>query len=117
MQRLEHHKSLILKLAGCESLEATSEEIPQGAAQVVIDEATVVLPLKGVIDVEGENARLAKEMSKVEAEIAKLDKSLGNPNFLERAPEAVVNGMKTKRAEFEQNMVTLKKAMEKLAEL
>ncbi len=117
LERLKHHENLILKLAGCETLGESDEAIPQDAAQVVIDEATVVLPLKGVIDVEAENARLSKEVAKAEAEIAKLEKSLGNPNFLERAPEAVVDGMKAKRAEFEQSLSTLKKAMAKLADL
>lgn len=61
-----------------------------GAAQVVIDEATFVLPLEGVIDLDAERARLAKALAAAEKERDSLSGRLGNPSFVERAkPEAV----------------------------
>jgi len=61
-----------------------------GAAQVVIDEATFILPLEGVIDITAEQARLAKAAEAAEKERDSLAARLANPSFIERAkPEAV----------------------------
>ncbi len=61
-----------------------------GAAQVVVDEATYVLPLEGVIDLAAERARLARAAEGAEKERDALAKRLGNPGFVEKArPEAV----------------------------
>jgi valyl-tRNA synthetase len=61
-----------------------------GAAQVVVDEATFILPLAGVIDVGAEQARLAKAAEAAEQERDSLAARLANPSFVERAkPEAV----------------------------
>ncbi len=61
-----------------------------GAAQVVIDEATFVLPLEGVIDIAAERGRLAKAAEAAEKERDSLGARLANPSFVERAkPEAV----------------------------
>ncbi|KQX19596.1 MULTISPECIES: valine--tRNA ligase [unclassified Sphingomonas] len=61
-----------------------------GAAQVVVDEATYVLPLEGVIDLDAERARLSKAIAAAEKERDGLAGRLGNPAFVEKAkPEAV----------------------------
>ncbi|MGN6376294.1 MAG: valine--tRNA ligase [Sphingomonas sp.] len=69
---------------------AAGEAPAGGAAQVVVDEATFVLPLEGVIDLEAERARLTKAIAAAEKERDSLAGRLGNANFVERAkPEAV----------------------------
>jgi valyl-tRNA synthetase len=61
-----------------------------GAAQVVVDEATFVLPLEGVIDIATERVRLAKAAEAAEKERDSLATRLANPSFVEKAkPEAV----------------------------
>jgi valyl-tRNA synthetase len=56
----------------------------------VVDEATYILPLEGVIDTAAEKARLEKAMAAAEKERDALAGRLGNPSFVERAkPEAV----------------------------
>jgi valyl-tRNA synthetase len=60
------------------------------AAQIVVDEATFMLPLEGVIDIEAEKTRLAKAAEAAEKERDSLAGRLNNPSFVERAkPEAV----------------------------
>ncbi|MHA3794968.1 valine--tRNA ligase [Sphingomonas sp. YL-JM2C] len=69
---------------------AEGEAPAGGAAQVVVDEATYVLPLEGVIDLDAERARLAKGIAAAEKERDGLAARLGNPAFVEKAkPEAV----------------------------
>jgi len=56
----------------------------------VVDEATFVLPLEGVIDLDSERARLTKAIAAAEKERDALSGRLGNASFVERAkPEAV----------------------------
>jgi valyl-tRNA synthetase len=87
-QRLDRNEAALKRLARIETI--GGEEPAGGAAQVVIDEATYVLPLEGVIDVEAEKARLEKAAQAAEKERDALAGRLGNPSFVERAkPEAV----------------------------
>jgi valyl-tRNA synthetase len=86
--RLERHDPAIRRLARVESV--SFDEASGGAAQVVVDEATYIVPLEGVIDIEAERARLAKALQAAEKERDSLAGRLGNPSFVERAkPEAV----------------------------
>jgi len=65
-------------------------EASGGAAQVVVDEATFVLPLEGVIDLAAERTRLTKAIEAASKERDSLAGRLNNPSFVERAkPEAV----------------------------
>ena len=80
----------IARLARADSLEALTGELPRGAAQVVVDEATVVIPLAGLIDLDAERARLQKERGRAAGEAEKVEKKLSNPDFVARAKEEVV---------------------------
>ena len=74
----------------------------------------VALPLYGVIDLAAERARLAKEMQKADADIARVDAKLNNPKFIERAPEDVVEEEKEKRAEAAARKTKIAEALERL---
>jgi valyl-tRNA synthetase len=76
-----------------------ADTAPQGAVQLLVRGEVAALPLKGVIDLDAERARLAKELAKVDADIRRIDGKLGNADFLARAPEEVVEGEREKRAE------------------
>ena len=112
--RLETHRGIITRLARLDGVALADGEPPKGTVQEVIDEATILLPLEGVVDFAQERARLEKEAAKVEADIAKLDKKLGNQQFLAKAPEEVVEEQRDRRAEFERVLARLKAAIERL---
>jgi valyl-tRNA synthetase len=85
--RLSRQASALARLA---RVEAAEGEVSGGAAQVVVDEATFVLPLEGVIDLDAERQRLTKAIAAVEKERDALGGRLSNASFIERAkPEAV----------------------------
>jgi valyl-tRNA synthetase len=65
-------------------------EMPAGSAQLMLDEATVILPLTGMIDIAAERTRLAKERDKTAGEVRKIMQKLANGDFVKRAPEDVV---------------------------
>ncbi|MGW8281264.1 valine--tRNA ligase [Sphingomonas aurantiaca] len=87
LARLERQAPALARLARVTHAEG---EATGGAAQVVVDEATFVLPLEGVIDLDSERTRLTKAIAAAEKERDALSGRLGNASFVERAkPEAV----------------------------
>src|ERR1700704_4021391 len=91
-----------------------ADRAPQGAVQLLVRGETAALPLKGVIDLATERARLGKEMSKVEADIKRGDAKLANADFLARAPEEVVDGEREKREEAQARKSKIIEALERL---
>ncbi|WDR03363.1 valine--tRNA ligase [Devosia algicola] len=96
LRRLVASTSLITRLARLEEISPQSE-IPSGSAQFVVGEATWALPLAGFIDLEVEKARLAKDIGKLEGEIAGVDKKLANAQFVAKAPTEVIEEQKSRR--------------------
>jgi len=87
--RLDRNAAAIQRLARIETI-AADQAPGGGAAQIVVDEATFILPLEGVIDIAAEKSRLEKAMQAAAKERDSLGQRLGNPSFVERAkPEAV----------------------------
>jgi len=91
-----------------------AEAAPQGSVQLVVRGEVAALPLKGVIDIAAERARLAKEMQKAEADIARCDAKLNNPKFMERAAEEVVEEEKEKREEALARKAKIAEALDRL---
>ncbi len=87
---------------------------PKGALQLLVRGDIAALPLAGVIDIAAERARLAKEMAKADADVARVDAKLGNPNFVARAPEEVVEEEKEKREEALARKAKIAEALERL---
>src|SRR5262249_42250925 len=87
--RLARNQAAIKRLARIETL-SLDEPPAGGSAQVIVDFATFVLPLEGVIDIAAERSRLEKTLQTARKEGDALMARLGNANFVERAkPEAV----------------------------
>ena len=114
VERLDRHRPLIMRLARLETIAPLAGEVPVDSAQDVLDEATLVLPLAGVIDLDRERARLSREIGKWDAEIGKLDKKLANRQFLAKAPADVVEAQRERRAQFETSRDRLKEALARI---
>jgi valyl-tRNA synthetase len=97
-KRAELWDSTFNRLARISQSTFTSKVQP-GSAQIIVGGDVAALPLAGVIDLATERARLGKEMSKCDADIARVDQKLNNADFLKRAPEEVVEGEREKREE------------------
>jgi valyl-tRNA synthetase len=85
-----------------------------GTVQLVVRGETVGLQLSGLVDLAAERARLAKEMAKCDADIARVEAKLGNPNFVTRAPEEVVEEEKEKREEAQMRKAKIAEALQRL---
>ncbi len=86
----------LLRLARLSSI-AFETAAPAGSVQMVVRGETAALPLAGIIDVAAEATRLKKELAKATDDIAKVDAKLGNPDFLSRAKEEVIEEQHERR--------------------
>jgi valyl-tRNA synthetase len=94
---------------------SSADRAPDGSVQLVVRGEVVALPLKGVIDLVAERARLEKEMSKVDTDIKRVDAKLSNADFVKRAPEEIIDGEREKRDEAEGRRAKILEALERLA--
>jgi valyl-tRNA synthetase len=111
LARAARWNDTIRRLARATDVQALKADMPKGSAQAVLDEATVVLPLAGTIDLEAERARLAKERDRTLSEIAKVVKKLANAEFVRRAPEEVVAENRDRLAAFQAEVARLEAAL------
>ena len=113
------HASYIQQLGTVDDLTigGMDDAAPENAMAAVVNSAKVYLPLKGLIDVEKELARLQKELDGAEKEAKRAAGKLGNQNFLSKAPAEVVEKEKTKQAEVLARIDGLKERMETLRKL
>jgi valyl-tRNA synthetase len=93
---------------------SSADRAPDGSVQLVVRGEVVALPLKGVIDLVAERARLEKEMGKVDADIKRVDAKLSNADFVKRAPEDIIDGEREKRDEAEGRRQKILEALERL---
>jgi valyl-tRNA synthetase len=105
----KRHEETILRLARIETI--SFGKAPPGAVQIVLDEATLALPLAGIIDVAAESKRLKREIDKVGSEIRQLDAKLANEKFVARAPEHVVEEQRERKADAEATAARLAQAL------
>jgi valyl-tRNA synthetase len=96
---------------------ATASAVPAGAVQAIVGQTVMAIPLGDFIDVAAERARLQKEIAREEKDGGKLDAKLANPEFLERAPEDVVEENRERRAEALARIAKMRAALERLAEI
>ncbi|WP_326807882.1 MULTISPECIES: valine--tRNA ligase [unclassified Streptomyces] len=76
--------------------------------------ATVALDLSGTIDVAAERKRLAKDLAAAEKEKAQAEGKLGNEAFLAKAPDNVVEKIRTRLTKAEEDIVRLRKQINNL---
>jgi valyl-tRNA synthetase len=113
LERIERQKAAIARLARLDPVETGPP--PAGVAlQIVVDEATIAVPLSGVIDVEGERSRIAKALEAVRKERDGLASRLGNAAFVERAKPEAVEKARADHAEKTAEMEKLAAALERL---
>ena len=87
---------------------------PEGAVQLLIRGEVAALPLKGVIDLAAERARLEKEIGKADGDIKRVDAKLANERFVANAPEDIVEEEKEKREAAVARKAKLQEALERL---
>ena len=105
----------IRRMARASEIGALEGAMPKGSAQAVVDEATVVIPLAGLIDLDAERKRLEKDRAKALAEAEKVSRKLENADFVARAKAEVVEENRERLVGFEREAARLQAAIERIA--
>jgi len=113
LARADRWIEAIRRLGRATEVRALEGEPPQGA-QVVVDEATVLLPLADVIDLGAERTRLGKEIAKLRTDAEKTAAKLGNQDFVSRAKPEVVEENRERLATAEAEVARLQAALSRI---
>jgi valyl-tRNA synthetase len=112
---IEEHAAVIRHTARVDLELVESAELPaQSAKGVVGADIEVIVPLAGLVDIDAEKQRIAKEIGKAEKEIGFLTKKLDNPKFVERAPAEVVDEQRERLDAEKERKQRLAEALEAL---
>ena len=109
---LDSNRQAIAMLARTESI--TFGEAPEDAATFLVGELRVHVPLGSVIDVKAELERLTREIGKLEKDLTRTEAKLQNPNFVNKAPAAVVDKEKQKLEDMRAALLNLAEQKAKL---
>ncbi|HEY6839451.1 MAG TPA: valine--tRNA ligase, partial [Geobacteraceae bacterium] len=115
---MKHNEGSIVSLARLASLAiGVGMEKPADASLQVVGDVEILVPLKGLVNVEEEEKRLLKEIARIDKDVEFLAKKLENPSFVERAPADVVAKEREKVAEFTTKKRLLEESLEKIRRL
>ena len=111
---LQETAPYIMNLGALEHLDVqlSLAEKPEQAVTAVVQGIEIFLPLKGLIDMDKEIARLQKEVEKVNKEFERLEKKLNNAGFVAKAPAEVIAGEKEKMAKYQDSKAALVSRLE-----
>lgn len=115
LARAERWAAVIGRMARVASISSLAGEPPKAAALTVIDEATLVLPLEGLIDITAEIQRLEKEIDRLGNEIDKVERKLGNADFVARAKPEIVEENRERLTSFTHDRSRLQAALSRLS--
>ncbi|MFN3671813.1 MAG: valine--tRNA ligase [Bosea sp. (in: a-proteobacteria)] len=111
---IENWRPMIERLARISQIDFATAA-PGQSAQIIVRGEVAALPLAGIIDLDAERARLIKETAKLDQDIATVDRKLGNPDFMARAPEDIVEENRERKAAAEARKQKIAEALARLA--
>ena len=106
-------EAVIKKLGNISEIAAVTTKDP-AAASFMVGTTEFEIPLLDNIDVEGEIARITKDLEYQEGFLASVMKKLSNERFVNNAPAQVVEGERRKQADAEAKIKALKESLEAL---
>lgn len=115
---MKQNEGSIIALARVSELEVgINAEKPEDASIQVAGDVKIFVPLKGLVNVEEEEKRLLKEISKIDKEIDMFSKKLENPSFIDRAPADVVEKEREKLVDVTSKKQVLEQSLNKIRDL
>ncbi len=116
-QRLDTNRHYLTLLGRIESIEWLGKSEGPDSATALVGEMKLLIPMAGLIDKQAEHARLSKDLEKKRGDLERTEKKLGNTNFVDKAPAAVVDKEKTKVENLRTAINQLEEQLVKIAAL
>ena len=115
---LEAYSYIFARLCNVHEIELLDDEAqaPSDSASVIVNDAVAYLPLAGMVDVEAECARLAKEQEKLRGQIQRSQNMLNNENFVTRAKPEVVDRERKNLNDLEAGMTQIEERLTALCQ-
>ncbi len=112
-KEIEESKDFILKLGFGKELKVQEDKtgIESNAISIISNGIELYMPFEDLVDIKEEIERLEKEKEKLQAEVARGEKMLSNPGFVNKAPEAKVNAEKEKLENYKQALKTVEERL------
>jgi valyl-tRNA synthetase len=112
---LQENKAYIEKFCNVNHLNIdTKFNIVEQVVSAVISNAEILIPLKGLINIKDEIARLEGELTKLASEVGRSEGMLANPNFVNKAPKEKVDAEIAKLEDYKIKYNTVKLRIEEL---
>ncbi|MBM3236031.1 valine--tRNA ligase [Candidatus Poribacteria bacterium] len=93
---------------------AEHHDKPEAAAVAVVGNVEIYIPLGGIIDIDKEKSRLMRRLEKADKDLAGIEKTLSNEDFIAKAPEEIIRQRRERKVELEAEKVRLEKNLEML---
>ncbi|MBN9413558.1 MAG: valine--tRNA ligase [Candidatus Paracaedimonas acanthamoebae] len=113
-ERLKTHQRLIERLARLEAIHVEPLAMSAGTLQLVVGDDILYLPLGDIIDIDAEKRRLATSLKEAEKELAALHAKLNNPEFVQKAPEEIIEKNQARYTDLEASQHKINKALQQL---
>ena len=115
-EAIKQANEFLIKLGFATDIEIKNEKngIPENAIAILKDGIELYIPFEELVDIKEEIKRLEVEISKWESEVARCNKMLSNPGFINKAPESKINEEKEKLAKYEEMLNASKERLEKI---
>lgn len=101
---LKELEDVLLKLGFSNKviIQKDKTQIPENSIHIITDGIELYMPLKDLIDLEEEKKRIEEERKRLKAEVARCEKMLSNPGFMNKAPQAKIDEEKEKLAKYKE---------------
>tara|TARA_Y100000817_G_scaffold42291_1_gene29068 strand:+ start:4584 stop:7340 length:2757 start_codon:yes stop_codon:yes gene_type:complete len=118
IKRLNAYRDYLHNLARLKdiTLASSSNEVSESAT-ALLGEMTLLVPLKGLIDLEAEQDRLIKQKNQIENDLIKVEQKLTNPNFSANAPEEIVRKQKDRANQLKEKLEKLLQQLDRLQKI
>jgi len=94
-----------------------SNEVPEDSIALVLSWGVAYVKLKEIVDIQAELKRLLGEKERLLKEVERSEKLLSNQNFLQKAPEKVINEEKEKYERYKQMLLSVEQQIERIENL
>ena len=112
---LETHQVYLDRLVKIDDLQYGSNiDKPSQSATAVVQGMELFIPLADLIDIDDEIKRLEKQISEMNGRLGAVNGKLSNANFVDRAPNDVVDNEKRKQAEYQSSLDKLQDNLKSL---